>query len=561
MKTYVTAALALFLLFISASNSFCSVTGKAFLQGETDHSGIKVNFIPHSATAKADSCYTSSDGSYEINLSGGIYQVMFSKEGFLKHLYNNFDKIAIAENELLNAITLIGGNAIEVGGSVEGIWESKYIYIIMSETYIENGKSLIIEPGTLIKFRDGQSMTAYGKLIAIGTNSEPIVFTTNSKTKSPGLWYGIKVQNDSTVFENCIIECCDNCIYAPNANFTIIKSKIRNFTNYGIYLEDNEPIIKNNEIYDFKSSYGYGIIIINNLSEAVIECNSIYNGIIGISSCGECIFRNNSISNMNLCGVSLTDNYTQTTFQNNFVSDCKTGILTSSYLNINILNNTIIRNEKGIISNSLLNVIIANNIFFSNNSAIFSNIKTDKISISNNLLWQTSADNYFNIDIVGLGKIVTKNKNGHDIDSYFNLYQDPLFIDNTPPFLSANSPCIGAGNPEYSENIGFDSTGMCPDILTSVPFYPVMPKTADNAVNYPNPCTISTNIEFILQNDSHVRIEIYDITGNMKSVAFEKHFLSGRNVETVSLIDFTPGMYYYLIKTDSKVISGKFIKE
>ena len=74
---------------------------------------------------------------------------------------------------------------------------AKGTYVLKGWVYIANGAQLTIEPGTVIK-GDKTTMASLivekgGKLIAQGTASEPIVFTSNQAkgSRKPGDWGGV----------------------------------------------------------------------------------------------------------------------------------------------------------------------------------------------------------------------------------------------------------------------------------------------------------------------------------------------------------------------------------
>jgi len=84
----------------------------------------------------------------------------------------------------------------------------KGTYILKGWVYIANGAELTIEPGTIVK-GDKETMAALitergGKLIAQGTQTEPIVFTSEQAagSRKPGDWGGIilcgKAKNNAT---------------------------------------------------------------------------------------------------------------------------------------------------------------------------------------------------------------------------------------------------------------------------------------------------------------------------------------------------------------------------
>ena len=85
-------------------------------------------------------------------------------------------------------------------------WYSDTIYELAGKVVVDNGTTLTIQPGTLVKARDGQGSLSTalivaqgGRIEAVGTAENPIVFTSiydtgnNLDESDMGLWGGIVV--------------------------------------------------------------------------------------------------------------------------------------------------------------------------------------------------------------------------------------------------------------------------------------------------------------------------------------------------------------------------------
>lgn len=84
-------------------------------------------------------------------------------------------------------------------------WTKNKTWFVKGFVFVNDGQTLTIEPGTVVKFRKGQGNTASaliiargGKIIAEGTPEEPIIFTSEDDdlngsldTKEKGLWGGL----------------------------------------------------------------------------------------------------------------------------------------------------------------------------------------------------------------------------------------------------------------------------------------------------------------------------------------------------------------------------------
>ncbi len=94
-------------------------------------------------------------------------------------------------------------------------WTNEYLHIVNSVLLIENGATLNIEPGTIIRFNQDCGIQIdlgkNGAISAIGTLEEPILFTANSLGQFPGFWNGLEFESTTASFlEYCKIEYAGN---------------------------------------------------------------------------------------------------------------------------------------------------------------------------------------------------------------------------------------------------------------------------------------------------------------------------------------------------------------
>jgi len=90
--------------------------------------------------------------------------------------------------------TVDGQKAVVIGSSTAGIahptfgedvtWTSDYLWVLSDLVFVDNGQTLRIEPGTVVKGRDGEGKNASalvvargGDIFAEGTAQKPIIFT------------------------------------------------------------------------------------------------------------------------------------------------------------------------------------------------------------------------------------------------------------------------------------------------------------------------------------------------------------------------------------------------
>jgi TonB family protein len=179
------------------------------------------------------------------------------------------------------------------GGSYSGnIYWSGTILINGDVTIMEDCK-LTITPGTKLLFsantdnlKNGVDKTrgeliVRGTLIARGSESRKIIFTSNSKTPQMGDWYGIrfiKAKSNAKV-DYCIIEYAYNGISIKNSPITINNSEIRYNYYSGIQVDVKA---KPKLIHNIVSENGYAGLLCELGASPVLTDNFITLNNIGV---------------------------------------------------------------------------------------------------------------------------------------------------------------------------------------------------------------------------------------------------------------------------------------
>ncbi len=546
--------LILFIFSIMCSQLSAQLTGNAFLNGQTNHSGIKIKFISNGGTAVTDSTITDSNGSFTINIVGGPYKVSYSKAGYLNIDYNNGTALILTNTVVLNSATLTPGNQILVNGNVSGAWTNNNTYIVNGNLTIPFGQTLTVQQGTSIRFNGHYSITANGVFSAVGSQSSPIIFTSNKINPTSNDWHGIVLNTPGSIIEKCSLEYFFIGVEINNCNPSISENEFRNFYGSAIVTNNSSSIIQNNWIHDFKD-YEWSIgIQLEGTGGAIVECNKIHNGGgRGVFANTNGIVRNNEIYNINEIGWGILVNYNSPRIENNFIHHCKVGIDIGNNISLPvdplIINNTITNNSKfGITftessgSSSIVNNIVINNGI----SGVKQNYASAGPSVvSHNLVWN-NPNNYSNIQILGIGQIVSTNSNGDPIDSYYNLCQDPLF--SPVPNLNSNSPCLNAGDFSYSNNIGFTSTLSCTSFVSAVKNHT---RKLFSLNMFPNPSNGIVNI----QSDNLSSFCVLEIFNTIGQKVFEKDALQSTN--NINLTGLEKGIYLISIKDRGTLVATK----
>jgi len=146
-------------------------------------------------------------------------------------------------------------------------WSASNVHVVEGTFYV-SGCTLTIAPGTVIKMNAGSAMyigdEPNSKLIAQGTDSQPITFTSGLSEKNPGDWDRIYFDSgtlSSSVMEYCVVE------YGGGDDYY----------NYMLGLRECEISIKNSTFKN-SASRGIAVMYLANLStftnNTVEECSS-----------------------------------------------------------------------------------------------------------------------------------------------------------------------------------------------------------------------------------------------------------------------------------------------
>jgi hypothetical protein len=109
---------------------------------------------------------------------------------------------------------LFAGSLVELAGDLpKTVTADKSPYLVVADIYVPTGKTVIVEPGTVFLFKNFTGLHVRGTLVAKGTSSHPVVFSSENDQKynkfsnlnpTPFDWNGIYIHKDGlgTVLEN-----------------------------------------------------------------------------------------------------------------------------------------------------------------------------------------------------------------------------------------------------------------------------------------------------------------------------------------------------------------------
>jgi hypothetical protein len=157
-------------------------------------------------------------------------------------------------------------NGIVVGSNYfnTSTWSADIPFIVENGAGVQSGATLTIEPGTVVKFKQGQNMTINGILLAQAETSQEIIFTSlrddeyggdtnnDATTTEPysGIWKMLNFYTSSSTLDSVIVRYGgkDHSYYAnrfgaintqQNIEINITNSLIEN-NEYGIYLKGGD---------------------------------------------------------------------------------------------------------------------------------------------------------------------------------------------------------------------------------------------------------------------------------------------------------------------------------
>ena len=186
-----------------------------------------------------------------------------------------------------------------VSGYVSGTWDLEGSpYIVVGGLLVDSGDTLTIEPGVTVKFDNTHALQIDGTLIAIGTETDNITFTTNSQGSNWGYILFSDISADAIydtsgnyiggcIMEYCIVEYAGEAIVSNNgairmnnAHPFINHCNIRNNHSTGIYAWNLSETLKiYNNIIAYNSAVegreGGGIFVAGN--NPIIYNNNINN--------------------------------------------------------------------------------------------------------------------------------------------------------------------------------------------------------------------------------------------------------------------------------------------
>lgn len=395
--------------------------------------------------------------------------------------------------------------------------------------------------------------TSYISQTIIDGNQNGSVVTFENGEDSTAFLCGFTIINGYADFGSGIY-----CKYSssPRLENVIISENNASHSGGGIYCKySSSPCLKNVIIINNTStSYGGGIYCEDNsspcLEKVTISGNDSHHG-GGIC----CLFD----SSPSLKNVIIADN-TATWYGG--------GIGCFYDSNIYVENATIVGNSAsdrgaGIYcyesSPTLINTVVSYNM---NNYGLYAYFCEPSVAYSD--FYNNEFGNFCGCGEV-IGVNVSTNIHGDSCDAYYNIQENPLFVDpiNGDYHLSwidypipdeTMSPCIDAGDP----NSPADPDGTIADIGA---FYfhqgvsidePEQPSDF-NLKNYPNPMTSNIHnltVGFSINRPGKVKIQLFNVKGQLVSTIIHEDKISGEYSISHPINELSSGIYFTRLSVD-----------
>jgi len=165
-----------------------------------------------------------------------------------------------------------------------------------SGTTVRSGAVLTVDPGVTIKFGSGATLDIQGTLVATGTASQPVTFTSASATPAPGDWQGVWFEPNSqgtlsytTISDSGSYSCSgcgqpyDTALSVQNATVRLDHVTITKSGSDGISMTGGNLSVTNSTI-----TYVSTALNVSSAATASIHNSTITNDTFGIYNCASC---------------------------------------------------------------------------------------------------------------------------------------------------------------------------------------------------------------------------------------------------------------------------------
>ncbi len=470
-------------------------------------------------------------------------------------------------------------------------------YHIADTISVESGDSLILMPGTTFQFRGPYPFHIYGTLLAEGTESDSIIFTTDPET-NPDRWRGLRFLNPGSsdsrliygLIENSsaigsIYDNCGGAVFCDSSSPSLMHCTLthnRSVSSGGaVYCRSHSsPTFTRCTVTSNKAeSCGAGVACTNNSSPSFAQCTISDNpadfyggGVYCISQSSptfiHCTINGNEsgcsdwADGGGVCCWESSPAFTHCVLSGNlaFGEGGAVFCMTSSptFTNCTISGNSAAAGGDGVachgssptFNSTTIALSDGEGIYFQSSSEsevsycdIFGNSRGDIVFLSNNPSHGPPE----------IGQLVTTNANGDSCDTYMNIFLDPMFMDTVigDYHLQVASPCIDAGDP----TLPFDPDSTIADIgafyfnqLDVDEVIEVLPTAFALHPNWPNPFNPITNIRYDIPRTGLVSVRVFNILGQEVATLAHGTIPAGSHIISWDASGLPSGIYFCILE-------------
>jgi len=331
-------------------------------------SGIHINKWINptgTVTIKNNIIQNNSGGGISVNLArgDGLFienNMIRGNAGYGIYLSQNVSNLSIIGNDILNngnfpIHTSLGW--IEFESELDALWNNnisgnspadlialdgeiytdltlKNGYVIENSVYVWDDITLTIQPGTVLPATNYGAITVYGRMIAEGTEENPIVFTSLMDPEYGGSgvngqedgWWGISVTWIGEFTGNYIwVKYSSDCAFDVSGKFYLDNSRISDSFGDGITIYSNNDVTIQNSIIESSQSSGIGIgdnIVFPTFSRTADFRDGIMQPSDSEEDYGTITIRNNILRNSSYSGIFICQpEYNRVVIENNTIEN------------------------------------------------------------------------------------------------------------------------------------------------------------------------------------------------------------------------------------------------
>lgn len=247
--------------------------------GSGDDGAVRVYY-----TAVAiDSCTITNSSSYGVLVNSNEDSWLTSFSG---NVIKDTERYPLSCNAAAAGVVTTDNELGEMGIEITGehltkkvTWQNLNVPYNMGGQWsldINEGGSLTIMPGVTVLMTEDfllrVGLYTEGKLVAVGTEEEPITFTSAMNDKYPGDWQGIEFEEyvgAGSILDHCKVlyggrgDGANVDFYYTKGKVTVQNSEIAYSACYGIKVRDNDgimPVLQNNNYHDNQGgNYIHGV--------------------------------------------------------------------------------------------------------------------------------------------------------------------------------------------------------------------------------------------------------------------------------------------------------------